>query len=112
MLEALENHENGGIAVDGPLGPYHKVKRGAIKLASELDYIMVPASVCARRKRVVKYRWDKLELPGLFTTLGFAIGEPMDIPSDLSPDEVKWWAEHLRTTLESLDQRAEELANS
>ncbi len=112
MLRALASHQNGAIAVDGPLGPYHRVKRGAIKLASELGYVVVPASVSARRKRVMKHRWDRLEVPGLFTRVGFAIGRPMEIPPNLSVEEMKSWVKRLHDALESLDRRAEELARS
>jgi 1,2-diacylglycerol 3-alpha-glucosyltransferase len=112
MQHALACHQNGGIAVDGPLGPYHRVKRGVIKLASELDYVVVPASVSARRKRVMKHRWDRLELPALFTQVGFAIGSPMEIPPDLSLEEIKIWVKRLHDALVSLDQQADKLARS
>ena len=83
MRRALERRPNGGIAVDGPLGPYHKVKRGAVKLAAELGYVVVPASATARRKRTIKHRWDRMEIPALFTRIGLAIGEPKKIPCNL-----------------------------
>ncbi|MGH6636008.1 MAG: glycosyltransferase [Gammaproteobacteria bacterium] len=112
MRRALVDHQNGGIAVDGPVGPYHRVKKGAIKLASELGYEVVPASVCARRRRVLKHRWDRLEIPGLFTRVGFAIGAPIQVPPDLCPEEVNRFTERLHQALESLDQRAAELAGA
>ena len=110
MHRALVHRQNGGIAVDGPFGPYHRVKRGVIKLASELQYVIVPGSACARRKRIVKHRWDRMELPGLFTQVGFALGEPIRVPRDVPPEELRAWTEKLRNALESLDRRAAELA--
>jgi hypothetical protein len=110
MHRALAHRQNGGIAVDGPFGPYHRVKRGVIKLASELQYVIVPGSACARRKRIVKHRWDRMELPGLFTQVGFALGEPVRVPRDVPPEELRAWTEKLRNALESLDRRAAELA--
>lgn len=112
MLRALARHQSGAIAVDGPLGPYHRVKRGTIKLASELGYVVVPASVSARRKRVMKHRWDRLEVPGLFTQVGFAIGTPLEIPPEPSLEDIKSWVKRLHDALVSLDNRAEELARS
>lgn len=112
MRRALVDHQNGGIAVDGPVGPYHRVKKGAIKLASELGYEVVPASVCARRRRVLKHRWDRLEIPGLFTRVGFVIGAPIQVPPNLCPEEINRLAERLGQSLESLDQRAAELAGA
>jgi lysophospholipid acyltransferase (LPLAT)-like uncharacterized protein len=110
MRRALASRQNGGIAVDGPLGPYHRVKRGAVKLASELGYFIVPASATARRKRVLKHRWDRLELPALFTRVGLAIGEPVAVPAELGPTEMQDQVLRLREALETLDRRAEELA--
>jgi len=110
MRRALERRPNGGIAVDGPLGPYHKVKRGAVKLAAELGYVVVPASATARRKRIIKHRWDRMEIPALFTRIGLAIGEPKKIPCNLSPEQSQEWVAWLREQLETLDRRAEELA--
>ncbi len=112
MRRALVHHQNGGIAVDGPAGPYHRVKKGAIKLASELGYEVVPASVCARRRRVLMHRWDRLEIPGLFTRVGFAIGAPIQVPPDLCAEEVNRFTERLHQALESLDQRSAELADA
>ncbi len=110
MQRALERHQNGGIAVDGPLGPFHRVKRGAIKLASELGYIVVPASATARRKRIIAKRWDRMEFPGWFTQVGLAIGTPMEIPEHLSAEATQVWAARVHTALEQLDRRAEALA--
>lgn len=110
MRRALSLHGNGGIAVDGPLGPYHRVKRGAMKLASELGYLVVPASASARRKRVFRHRWDRLELPGLFTHVGLAVGEPLEVPPRLGAESAKALAAELRTALEALDRRGEQLA--
>lgn len=110
MRRALANERNGGIAVDGPLGPYHRVKRGAVKLASDLGYLIVPASATARRKRVLKYRWDRLELPALCTRVGLAIGEPIAVPSELGPGELQIRVAELGAALEALDRRAAELA--
>lgn len=110
MRRALSRHANGGIAVDGPLGPYHRVKRGAVKLASELGYLVVPASASARRKRVFRHRWDRLELPGLFTHVGLAVGEPLEVPAGLGAESAQALALQLRTALEALDRRGEQLA--
>jgi Glycosyltransferase len=112
MQKVLVHQQSGGIAVDGPLGPYHRVRRGAIKLASELGFLVVPASVSAKRKRILKHRWDRLELPGLFTKVGLAIGRPIEVPPGLSAEEMRSWADRLREALEYLDRRAEELSGA
>ena len=111
MRQALANHQNGGIAVDGPLGPYHRVKKGAVKLASEMGCVIVPASVYARHKRVLKHRWDRMELPRLFTRVGFAIGEPIIVPSQLGAEDLRRYTETVHESLEALERQAAELVD-
>lgn len=98
-----------GIAVDGPLGPYHQVKRGPVLLASELGFEVVPITFAARRRRVAAERWDRMELPRLFTRVVFLVGEAMEIPPGLDGEDVGGWAAQLREALEDLDRRAAEL---
>jgi lysophospholipid acyltransferase (LPLAT)-like uncharacterized protein len=98
-----------GIAVDGPLGPYHLVKRGPVRLASELGFQVVPITFAARRSRVAAERWDRMELPRLFTRVVFLVGEAIEVPPGLDAEGVEAWAARLREVLEDLDRRAAEL---
>lgn len=110
MEEAMTKFEEGSIAVDGPNGPYHAVKRGAIQVASNLGYLVVPVSVASRRKVVLSHRWDRLEIPSVFTRVSLVIGEPLAVPRQLSPHELPEWAQRLHDVLEDLDARAELVA--
>lgn len=65
MRRAFQSSVEVGIAVDGPLGPDHVVKRGVLRLAAEYQFEVVPISVASRRKRVLRHRWDHLEIPCL-----------------------------------------------
>ena len=107
MRRALAAESAWGLAVDGPRGPYHRVKRGVFKLASELGYAIVPASVVSRQKRVLAHRWDRMELPRFFADVYLMLGEPLEVPSGLAPDELRVWASRLRERLEDLEQQGE-----
>lgn len=96
-----------GMAVDGPQGPYHKVKRGAIQLASELGHVIVPMSVASRHKHVLRHRWDRLEIPMLFTRVSVAVGKPIQVPRGLSFDKLQTWRDRLHDALEAIDAEAE-----
>ncbi len=109
MRHALTHHRNGGVAVDGPLGPYHVVKKGVVKLASELDYVIVPGSVKARRFRILKHRWDRMEIPGLFTSVAFCVGDPIKIPANPTAEQLTHWSNIVKECLEDLDQRAQDM---
>lgn len=112
MREALPNYVAGAIAVDGPLGPYHVVHRGAIQLASELGFVLLPVSVAAHRKRVQTHRWDRMEFPRVFTRVYLVIGEPIEVPPGLKPEEIASWAGRLHDAIEAVDKRAEQKVSS
>ena len=110
-LQLMENAfalaDQSSMAVDGPHGPYHAVKQGAIQLASDLGHLIVPVSVATRRKFVLSHRWDQLEIPGAFTRVSLVIGDPIRVPPNLSEDELPNWTQQLHDVLEELDERAE-----
>jgi len=100
-----------GIAVDGPLGPYHLVKRGVVRLASELGMEILPVTFAARRSTVNGERWDRFEVPKLFSRVVFLLGDPIRLPPDLwtaDLEEVDRWADRVRRALDDLDREAEE----
>jgi len=107
MRSGLADAEVAAIAVDGPMGPYHSVKRGAIELASELGCVLLPISLASRSKRIATTRWDRREVPRLFTTVHVEAGEAIMVPQDLDEEGIKAWSERVRDALEALDARAE-----
>jgi len=106
MKEALTRHPVCGVAVDGPLGPYHAVKRGAVELASELGFKIVPVSVAASRKWIVRRRWDRHEVPWPFARVALVVGDPLVVPSALDSDGIARWSERLRSALEAGDHES------
>jgi len=113
MLREVAGAEVCGIAVDGPLGPYHRVKRGPVRLASELGLRVVPITFAAARSRIALERWDRMEIPRLFSRVVFLLGEPIEVPAQLAAEggdgAVDAWSDRLRDVLEDLDLRAAEL---
>lgn len=107
MHQSLEGATLGAIAVDGPRGPYHAVKRGAIQLASQLGFDLLPISVAARRPRVSKTRWDHMEVPRLFDSVALGFAEPISVPPDLPNSEIPLWAARIQLSLERLDHDLE-----
>lgn len=112
IREALRTRQIGAFAVDGPLGPYHAVKPGAIEFAAERGGFILPITVAARRRHVFASRWDKMEVPSLFTRLVLAIGEPIEAPASLDAGEMAAMKERIRQALEALDRSAEARASN
>lgn len=107
MREALSRPDGfraAGLAVDGPLGPHHEVKRGAIQLASALGWRIYPMSIASSRKRVFPERWDRREVPKAFSRVAMVVGEPLEPPKFLA--DSKAWQTRLAEALVAGDRRA------
>jgi hypothetical protein len=103
MHAALARHDYGVIAVDGPLGPARKVKQGAIRLASDLGYALVPVSMHAERRLVIARRWDRMEIPWPGTRLGLALAPPIAVPPEIDRAGVRAVSDTLAARLGELE---------
>ncbi len=64
-----------GFAVDGPRGPRHKAKGGAIYLALQSGAPIVPLRMYS--KRVYRFKsWDRFQMPLPFTHVTAVFGDP------------------------------------
>ncbi|MEA2626946.1 MAG: hypothetical protein QOD06_2991 [Candidatus Binatota bacterium] len=88
MVEAYREGLDLAIAADGPRGPRHRAKLGAIHLAQATGLRLFPVA-CAPRRGIVFRSWDGFTAPLPFTRIFYAIGEPLRVPRDASPDEVE-----------------------
>lgn len=81
-----------GVAIDGPRGPRHEPKHGALTLAARSGRPIL--LVVANSRRAARLRsWDRFEIPLPFTRITVRYGR-MDAPPD---DEAA--IEHARSTL-------------
>ena len=90
-----------GIAVDGPLGPAGKVKRVVAHLAARLECPIVPISVSAHPKYVLTNRWDRLEIPHVFSRVSFVVGEPLKVSSAVDRTELQESADCLQLAIKT-----------
>ncbi len=106
LRAGLAPHRAGALAVDGPLGPYHVVKSGAIEFASELGFQLVPVAVASSRSQVDHERWDRMEIPRLFSRVHLAVGEPVPVPRVLDPAVVSALQAEVARSLNEVTTRA------
>ena len=88
MVEALlAGAPFASLTVDGPHGPWRRVKPGALILARRLDIPIVPVPFSCRRPAVLR-SWDHMVLPKPFTKVVVAWGDPW-LPGQFGrdPDE-------------------------
>jgi hypothetical protein len=89
---------------DGPKGPLHEFKPGAVLLSQLTGKPILPLSVAASRT----FRcptWDRFELPLPFSRVVIAYGEPARMPRGLDADSLARMQAEMRQRL--LDLQAE-----
>lgn len=98
LLKVLREGETVAITVDGPKGPYGKVKEGIIVLAQKSGVPIIPVYVafdwCIKLKT-----WDRLIIPFPFSRAKVRIGNPIWV---LKEDSVEAKREELEEVLFSL----------
>jgi lysophospholipid acyltransferase (LPLAT)-like uncharacterized protein len=110
MEHALSEVNLAGIAVDGPLGPYHQVKHGVIRLASRTGSYLLPISVNARNKWIIQNRWDRMEIPFPFTKIRLVMGKPMAVPASVDQKHIAIFSLKLRQAIDRAQAKAAGLA--
>jgi lysophospholipid acyltransferase (LPLAT)-like uncharacterized protein len=65
------------VAVDGPRGPRHEVKRGVVEIAKVLKVPILPINMACSRSFIFKKSWNKSELPLPFSRIVIEWGDPI-----------------------------------
>ena len=112
MLTRLKNGECVGIMVDGPHGPLHKVKNGAVKLAQMSGAPIVPAHWYSPQKTFINLpSWDKMTTPLGDCKILNLYGEPIYVNENATDEELSAAKENIRTQLLNLEAKAPEIYN-
>ncbi|MGD8407189.1 MAG: lysophospholipid acyltransferase family protein [Thiohalophilus sp.] len=91
---------------DGPTGPLHKFKPGAIMLAQMSGAPILPLSWAADRYWQLS-SWDRFIIPKPFAKIVINVGEPRHIDRQLGMTELEPIQHELEETLKRLQQEAE-----
>lgn len=89
------------ITPDGPKGPAHEFKPGAILLSQLSGKPILPMAFAARRAYLFP-TWDQFILPLPFTATVLAIGEPKVVPKRLDARALEEWQARMKAELEAL----------
>lgn len=93
------------VACDGPKGPRHRCKKGAVVLGQLTDARIVPLAAAPRRAFRLR-TWDHLPVPFPFTRVALEVGDPIDVPSSLTEDEIEIHRQRLENEINELGERA------
>lgn len=91
--------------VDGPRGPRHKVKPGAVFLANLAGSPVVPVRAVMERATVFHKAWDKFQLPWPFSRCTVVYGQPVTLPDvGGDPEEMQRQCERLEQIMDALGE--------
>jgi lysophospholipid acyltransferase (LPLAT)-like uncharacterized protein len=96
-----------GFTVDGPRGPRHMAKTGAVMLAKKTGQPLLPFHVTAARRWQIS-SWDRMQLPLPFTRARVEIAAPIYVSPDADEKALASKLDELQRVLEEIQKRGEE----
>lgn len=105
MVDHAKNSKSIAITPDGPKGPYHTLKPGAVIAAKKAGIPLVLLGVGYDKKRSLS-SWDKFEIPKFFSRVNLVYSEPIYIDKDLSFEETSGIIEKCQMKLNQLQEEA------
>lgn len=106
FVQFLSHGSGGVIAADGPGGPMFHAKPGAAYLAKKTGVVLLPVA-SAMHEAIALDSWDRFEIPRPFTKAVLMIGESLEVPEEISDDQLEALSGRLERILNSLTASAE-----
>ena len=98
MIHHLKEHRFGAHILDGPTGPIGKIKPGIIKMAREVDALVVPFHVSADDAWFFN-SWDHFMLPKPFSRVSIIFHEGVSFTGDSGREIFEQQRKNLETKL-------------
>ncbi|WP_394849048.1 DUF374 domain-containing protein [Pendulispora brunnea] len=103
MIRTMKrDRADAAFAVDGPRGPYGKVKEGALLSARATGGVLVPMGSASARAWIATRAWDKFALPLPFSRVQVVLGAPLHAPT----------AEQLEAGIAAANETANAMVNA
>ncbi len=103
VVDLVREGRDTAFAVDGPRGPLHRVKTGAVLVARQTGGLIVPVISHASRAWVFERAWDRYQLPKPFARVELVRG-PAISTGGKPPEEVRAELERSLGALSGQDQ--------
>ena len=107
MIDFAKNNYSITITPDGPRGPAHKFKAGAVITAKKSEVPLILAGVGYQKKKVLS-NWDKFEVPYFFSKAKIVYSEPIFIEANLSYEETSDIISNCENKLNELQREAQD----
>ncbi len=110
MIDYTKNNYSIAITPDGPRGPRHEFKAGAVITAKKANVPIVLAGVGYKKRKVLK-NWDKFEVPFFFSSAKIIYSDPIYVSKELDYDETSDVIKKCESKLNLLQQEAQVFNN-
>jgi lysophospholipid acyltransferase (LPLAT)-like uncharacterized protein len=90
-----------GFSIDGPRGPRHVAKMGAVLLAKKTGQPVLPFGVNAERFWPLK-SWDRMQIPRPFSRVRVRFAPPIEVPADADEETLNARRDELQRALEEV----------
>ena len=104
LVSGLRRGKSVAVVVDGPRGPRHEAKEGAIFLAGKLQRPIIPVTTWSNRCLTLR-TWDKFIVPMPFTECVVQYGQPI-LVSGTSKEEIDLKRRELEAALRNMKLNA------
>lgn len=106
MIDLAKNGYSVAITPDGPRGPEHNFKAGAVITAKKSKIPLVLMAVGIKSKKKLK-SWDKFQIPIPFTSVNVIYSQPVYIDENADYDSTSKVIEECEQKLNELNTEAE-----
>jgi lysophospholipid acyltransferase (LPLAT)-like uncharacterized protein len=106
MVDFAKNGYSIAITPDGPTGPPHKLKAGAVISARRSQLPLVLVGIGFKKKRYLK-SWDSFQIPKFFTSANVIYSDPVFVSADLGREETSKIIIECEKKLNGLQSEAE-----
>jgi lysophospholipid acyltransferase (LPLAT)-like uncharacterized protein len=111
MVDYAKNNHSIAITPDGPKGPRHKFKAGAVITAKKSGLPIILIGIGYQRKKILK-NWDKFEVPHFFSRAKIVYSDPIYVNANLNYDETSEKISFCEKELNRLQNEAQNLNKS
>jgi lysophospholipid acyltransferase (LPLAT)-like uncharacterized protein len=108
MVDAILRGNSLCITPDGPTGPRHMMKMGAVRAAQRAHVPLFLVGIAAGRKKILK-SWDGFEIPGLFSNVSVWYSDPIMVPENLQDTSLDIFLTETQAQLVELNMKAEQV---
>jgi lysophospholipid acyltransferase (LPLAT)-like uncharacterized protein len=107
MAQSLEAGHNVAFTIDGPRGPRHVAKPGAVILARRAGRPISVFHISAKYGLTFSKAWDHFRVPFPFSPVVMFFAPPIHVPTDADSDMMKLKQEEVQAALERVRDMAD-----